>query len=933
MANKATEMATGLKVSDLIGKYCPKVIHGLDGPYPGCPLEEAVKKGHGVECDFQDTSSGLWLNSMAHPTDMKTKDGKRIFIHMTRDISAQKIDQLEKKEKNDTQSALNTLLRLSLEDITIDEILRKALDLILSIPWLSLESKGSVFIVEDEPEVLVMKAEQGLSEHTRFECGKLPFGRCICGKAAQSQQIQFVDSIDDSHRVTHKGVSPHGHYCVPIVYRGQTLGVINTYLKEGHVRDENEEDFLLAMASAIAGVINQRYKEEKLINSEERLQIIFESAPDAYYINDLKGTFIDGNKATEKVTGYKREELIGKNFLKLQLLSKKQIPKASKSLAKNVQGKPSGPDEFVLKRKDGTMVNLEIKTYPVQIEGKKLVLGMARDLTERKQAEERANWLASFPQLNTNPIIEVTPKGDITYINPAAQEKFPDLEKQGVIHPVIAGVPDLLGKLEKMKGESLAREVSVDDTIYEEQLAYVKERDVVRIYTVDVTERRKAEEGLRASEEKFRAVFERASDGIVAADLETKKFVLANKSMCELTGYSEKELLGLSIEDIHPKEEIPRAIDMFAQLARGEITLANEIPVLRKDGKVIYCDISSEVIEINRRKDLIGFFRDVTERRKTEEELRVSEQRLRLIFESNPDAVFLYDLKGMFIDCNKVAEELTGFKRDEIKGMHFSKISRIPVKDIPRAMKILARSALGKPTGPDLFTFENKDKTKVVMEVKGFPIELEGRKLILSVGRDVTEQKKKEAERQDLVLELGDRVKELNCLYTVSELVEDPDIDMKKALEQVAGVLPPGWQYPDITCARIKVEDKEFRSSGFMETEWKQSANIDVNGKSVGLVEVYYKEEMPRLFEGPFLQEERDLINTVAEMIGSAIEHIQASENLKTTLHQVEQEKDKAEQRTVELERLNKVMVGRELKMIELKKEMDKLKKKTTSRI
>ncbi len=136
--------------------------------------------------------------------------------------------------------------------------------------------------------------------------------------------------------------------------------------------------------------ISQRKQaEDELKSSEERLKIMFEYAPDAYYLNDRKGTFIDGNIAAEEITGYKREELIGKSFLKLKLLPTKMIPKAAKLLINNIRGKTTGPDEFILNRKDGTQVPVEISTYPVKFEGKMVVLGIARNITERKKTQEK----------------------------------------------------------------------------------------------------------------------------------------------------------------------------------------------------------------------------------------------------------------------------------------------------------------------------------------------------------------------------------------------------------------------------------------------------------------------------------------------------------------------------------------------------------------
>ena len=114
-------------------------------------------------------------------------------------------------------------------------------------------------------------------------------------------------------------------------------------------------------------VAERKQAEESLKNSEERFRLIFEYAPDAYYLNDFKGVFVDGNKAAEALIGYQKEELIGKSFLKLNLLPPRQIPKAAALLAKNLLGQPTGPDEFTLKQRDDSQVIVEISTFPVVI--------------------------------------------------------------------------------------------------------------------------------------------------------------------------------------------------------------------------------------------------------------------------------------------------------------------------------------------------------------------------------------------------------------------------------------------------------------------------------------------------------------------------------------------------------------------------------------
>jgi putative nucleotidyltransferase with HDIG domain len=130
-----------------------------------------------------------------------------------------------------------------------------------------LESKGCIFLADNDAEELVMSAVSGLSEFIRTECARIPFGRCLCGRAALTKQPVFAGHLTDEHEITYNGISPHGHYCIPMVFAGATVGVINTYLKDGHVDNKVETDFLRHFANALAGLIARKRAEEKLEHS------------------------------------------------------------------------------------------------------------------------------------------------------------------------------------------------------------------------------------------------------------------------------------------------------------------------------------------------------------------------------------------------------------------------------------------------------------------------------------------------------------------------------------------------------------------------------------------------------------------------------------------------------------------------------------------
>ncbi|MFC1476471.1 PAS domain S-box protein [Fibrobacterota bacterium] len=276
----------------------------------------------------------------------------------------------------------------------------------------------------------------------------------------------------------------------------------------------------------------------------------------------------------------------------------------------------------------------------------------------------------------------------------------------------------------------------------------------------------------------YRTLFEISGDGILIADIGTKQFKYANPAICRILGYTEDEMVNLSVPDIHPKESIEHVISEFEAQASGEKPLAENIPCLRKDGEVIYADFNTVPAIIDGAKCNIGIVRDVTERKRTEEELhkhrehledlveeraeelkkelserkqveeklKKSEERLKVIIDHVADVLWRIDLNGKVTFVTPSVEKLTGYSIDEFLSLpaaHF----------IEEESKKLADSVILGLIKKNDYTPKSiqqqcicKDGTKKWTEVTlSLEPDASGKpKAVIGVTRDITERKQVE---------------------------------------------------------------------------------------------------------------------------------------------------------------------------------------------
>jgi len=375
------------------------------------------------------------------------------------------------------------------------------------------------------------------------------------------------------------------------------------------------------------------------------------------------------------------------------------------------------------------------------------------DITEKQRAEAERQRLSEAIHQAAEAIAMANADACFTYINPAFTRLFgyaPDeiIGKSTTILSVPAA--------ETVQPDAAFRLVCEQGFFQGEALRQAKNGAILPVYInvtalygsggrfegfvsaiTDLRPIRKAQQALVESEEKFRIIFEGVLDGILLADAETKRFAGGNPAIYHMLGYSSEEIMQLGVADIHPQQDLPHVIEQFERQLRGEIQLAADTPVKRKDGSIFYADIKSSPVSFGGKNYLLGIFRDITERKRAEEELRLRAQ----LLDSASDTIFMVDFDGNFVYLNEAAWKTRGYTRDEMMGINLHAL------DTPKYEKFIeSRMRNLMENGQCIFESEHRRKDGSVMpvEINAHIVESGGRKLVLSVIRDITERKQAE---------------------------------------------------------------------------------------------------------------------------------------------------------------------------------------------
>jgi PAS domain S-box-containing protein len=270
--------------------------------------------------------------------------------------------------------------------------------------------------------------------------------------------------------------------------------------------------------------------------------------------------------------------------------------------------------------------------------------------TEQTLRESEARYKAIFETSREGILVADAKTRRFRYANPAICKMFGYTPKQmsrlavNDIHPR-ENLPEARRDFDaKARGErEISRNVPClrkDRTVFYADInianVVIDNRQCLVGFFTDITEQKDAEEALRESERRYKTIFETVREGIIIVDVETKQFSYANPAVCKMFGYTAEEITRLTVEDIHPREQLDWILADFDANIRSQKTASHNIPCLRKDKTVFYADINTANVVIDQRICDVGCFTDVTQHKRDEEALKESEHRFRLLVEQLP---------------------------------------------------------------------------------------------------------------------------------------------------------------------------------------------------------------------------------------------------------------------------------------------------------
>lgn len=577
--------------------------------------------------------------------------------------------------------------------------------------------------------------------------------------------------------------------------------------------------------------IKRMQKEQILRESEKKYRLLVESSADMMFIVDLKGNFLFVNKAFKKSLGYSKKEM--RRISGFALVHPDDLEKVKSHFAQIISGKTVNNMEYRYKTKDCQFIHILNNAAPISDSQGNVVaaLGIARDISLRKRMEEelqrahgeleqrvatrteellRANERLNREIVERKRIEKELRKSEEKYrtIFESFHDVYYQTDKEGLVTIISPSVrpragwdpEDIIGNpvtdfflnpddrdmmIQKLKESGAvndyelklkAKDGKVVETSVSAQIMLGKDKQPIGVEGVlrDITERKLAEEALRESEEKYRAIFESIYDVYFRID-HHNTITLISPSVRIQAGWDPEEIIGKPVTDFYFDPSDHETI-MKKLIESGSVN-DYELKLLSKDGSVIETSASGNLVydKNGKFKGVEGLLRNITERKRAEEELQAREAYLNHLIDGAQEAIVMADNEGKARRINKEFTKLFGYTQKETEGRVLDEMI------VPEKLKESAQSITKKVSGGKGVSFEalrcSKNKTLIDVSVLASPIVVSGKQVgTYGIYRDITEQKKTEEqiknslkEKEILLQEIHHRVK--NNMQIVSSLL------------------------------------------------------------------------------------------------------------------------------------------------------------------
>ncbi len=476
-------------------------------------------------------------------------------------------------------------------------------------------------------------------------------------------------------------------------------------------------------------ISRQASERRELEDKEELYHSLFESLSEAIIITDKNHYLVYCNSLLAKLTGYSMQEL-GSIPLYQLIVAEEYWKQVLDGINNRLNGKTE-QYEVELVKKDKNRIWASITAAPYKDKNGEIVgsVGTIADITERKKVEDEIRWLAKFPEENPSPIIRISDQGKVLYYNKAAKQIIDHFSIDGLLK---SEWQNIISKQTKTKSPGKI-DIEINGHYFNLSITAIINNSYFNIYAIDITDRIVFQKQLLESEQRLQFLMNSTTEGILVHD--DGIIIDLNRALTDLTGFSQEEILGKSMMFL--TDETNR--ELFRENSKKDITLPYEISLNHKNGKGVKVEIIGRAHFYKGRKVKVMAIRDISQRKKAEQESKENEERLNYFFSITSEGILLIDNEKI-IDVNTAFLKLTGLSHEEIFNKNISELADATFKE-----KLFSINK-SKNNIETEFLLKNKSGNELFVEVNSKIQEYKSRLIRVVVLRDITQLKLDESE-------------------------------------------------------------------------------------------------------------------------------------------------------------------------------------------